>query len=137
MSTSTAQSADALRAYSRTLRQGRKITQPDLADAIGMNLRTYKSWEMGDTKDIKTPYLLRAVRVLCGSFEQVANIQDAATAEEGAALARAWIKAPVEAIVEEARSSPDDVAARLNRFLELLAMGVDSEAAARAMLPTH
>jgi transcriptional regulator with XRE-family HTH domain len=122
-------SADALRSYVRTLRQLRNISQPDVADAIGMALRTYKSWEVGETRDIKTPYLLRAVRFLRGSFDQVATIPDSATVEDGAILAHE--------LVDSFAPLPDETpeeASRINRLLDLLAQGVAPDEAARQIL---
>lgn len=84
-------SADALRGYITTLRNGRNFTQQQLADAIRMAKRTYISWETGHTKDIKTPYLLRALKVLNGSVDQVAELVDSSTKADGEGLAKDWL----------------------------------------------
>lgn len=128
-------SANALRGYVRTLRIGRGATQAEVAEAVGMPLRTYKDWEYGVTKDIKTPYLLRAVRFLRGSLEQVAEIPDSANAEDGERMAQSWINSPLAAAVEEAKASgrTEDLD-RLSRYLTLVAGGMSPADAAREVL---
>lgn len=122
----TTVSADAIRGYIRTLRQERKVTQPVLAKAINMALRTYKDWELGNVTDIKAPYLLRAVQFLNGSYEQIASLPDEATAEDGEALARAWV---VEQLGPTPNETPEE-RARLTRLIDLLAEGVPPQEAA-------
>ena len=127
--------ADALRSYVRTLRKGRKVSQPKLAEAIGMALRTYKDWELGTTVNIDAPYLIRAVQFLGGSLEQLANLPGTATAEDGARLAEQWLSR--DAVVAEFAPRPDETpeeASRVNRLLELLARGVPPDEAARRVL---
>ncbi len=128
-------SANALRGYVRTLRIGRGATQAEVAERVGMPLQTYKDWERGATKDIKTPYLLRAVRFLRGSLEQVAEMPDSAGAEDGERLAQAWIDSPLAPVVDEAQQSGDPSAVdRLSRYLTLVAGGVSPADAAREVL---
>ncbi len=122
-------SADAIRGYVRTLRQLRKVSQPKLAEAIGMAVRTYKDWELGTTKGIDAEYLLRAVKYLHGELNQLSSLLDSATAEDGATLAREVIETlapiPVETPQEESR---------MDRLLRLLADGLSPQEAARRTL---
>lgn len=128
-------SADAIRGYIRTLRQEEEKTQEDVAEAIRMAVRTYKAWELGKTKDIKTPYLIRAVHFLQGSLDQIADLADDATQEEGAELARRWLSR--EEVATAIAPTPDktpDNQARLNQFLALLGAGIDPREAAQTVL---
>ncbi len=123
-------SAHALRGYIKTLRTKRGVTQAEIAEQISMPLPTYKDWERGITKDIKTPYLVRAVQYLHGSFEQIASLSDTATIEDGEALARelameTLVTLPVETPQEESR---------MDRLLRLLADGLSPQEAARRTL---
>jgi len=123
-------SAHALRGYIKTLRTKRGVTQAEIAEQISMPLPTYKDWERGITKDIKTPYLVRAVQYLHGSFEQIASLSDTATIEDGEALARelameTLVPLPVETPQEESR---------MDRLLRLLADGLSPQEAARRTL---
>lgn len=128
-------SANALRGYTRALRIGRDKTQADVAAHLGMPLSTYKDWEYGKTKDIKTPYLLRAVLYLRGSLEHLASLSMDATAEDGERLAELWVNSPLATAVEEARAAGDHEALeRFSRYLQLVARGVPAEAAAREVL---
>lgn len=124
-------SADGLRAYIRTLRQGRKVSQPKLAAAIDMPLRTYKSWEAGKTVTIKTSFLLRAIRYLRGSLDQLADMPVDATADDGVQLARAWLERRDVAPLVGASDDTPEQDARLSQLIELLARGVDPATAAR------
>lgn len=125
-------SAEAIRGYVRTLRQERKISQPKLAQAIKMALRTYKDWELGVTAKIDASYVLRAVRFLNGSFDQLADLEDDATQKDGEALARKWITRAevVDAFAPTPNETPQD-RARINRLIDLLATGMDAQEAAR------
>ncbi|MEI8167011.1 MAG: helix-turn-helix transcriptional regulator [Chloroflexales bacterium] len=120
-------SADALRGYIKRLRVERGVTQAEIAERIRMPLPTYKDWERGSTKDLKTPYMLRAVQFLRGSFEQIVGLSDAATVEDGANLARERVVALLAPTITETPSE----AARINRLIDLLAQGVPPEEAAR------
>jgi transcriptional regulator with XRE-family HTH domain len=114
----------------------RRKTQAETAQHIGMPLQTYKDWERGATKDIKTPYLLRAVRFLKGSVDQLTEIPDNANAEDGEVLARAWITSPLAAAVAEAQANGQGEAVeQFIRFLTLVAAGKSPADAAREVLP--
>lgn len=125
-------SAEAIRGYVRTLRQERKISQPKLAEAIKMALRTYKDWELGETAKIDASYVLRAVRFLNGNFDQLADLEDDATQKDGEDLARKWITR--DDVLAEFASVPSNTPqerARINRLIDLLASGMDAQEAAR------
>jgi transcriptional regulator with XRE-family HTH domain len=128
-------SAEAIRGYIRTLRIGREKTQPDMAHAINMGLRTYKEWELGNTKDIKAPYLIRALHFLSGSIEQIASLTDAATLQDGIALAEERLRDPLFLAVEELKASgqAEQVFSdpNFNRFLDLVAGGMSPQEAAQ------
>lgn len=128
-------SANALRGYVRALRIGRGATQAEVAERISMPLQTYKDWERGATKDIKTPYLLRAVRFLRGSLDQLAEVSDSASTEDGERLALAWMESPLAPVVQEALQSGDAAAMdRFSRYLTLVAGGMAPTDAAREVL---
>jgi transcriptional regulator with XRE-family HTH domain len=81
---------DGVRGYIRTLRDGRGYTQEQLALAIGLKERAYSLWETGKTEEIKATLLLRALRILRGSFQFLGLLENA-SAEEGERLARSWL----------------------------------------------
>lgn len=54
--------ADALRGYLSHLRKENKVSQPVLAEAMGIARNTYIAWETGETKDLKVPLMIRAMR---------------------------------------------------------------------------
>jgi hypothetical protein len=97
-----------------------------------MALRTYKSWEVGETKDIKTPHLLRAVREVGGSLDQLAAIDDQATADDGEAFARAWLDAHGD--LTPPQPQVIDLSTQFCDLLQQLAAGVDARAAAQKIL---
>lgn len=85
MSTAEA-TAEALRAYIVGLRKSRGVTIDAVVEAIRMPRRTYIAWEQGETRDIKTPFALRAVRFLQGSIKVLEQL-DQLTPEQAATLA--------------------------------------------------
>jgi hypothetical protein len=97
-----------------------------------MGVRTYKGWEMGETKDIKTTHLLRAVREVGGSLDQLAMIDDQATADDGEALARAWLETHGHQPPPPAQVV--DLSTQFCDLLQQLAAGVDVRAAAQKIL---
>ena len=76
--------------YITTLRQAQNINQDRLAEAMGIARRTYLAWESGETKDIKTPLLIRALRFLGGSFNHLALL-DGASEDAARTLAEDWL----------------------------------------------
>lgn len=54
--------SDALRGYLSHLREENKVSQKTLADAMGIARNTYIAWETGETKDLKVPLMIRAMR---------------------------------------------------------------------------
>lgn len=87
--------SDAIRAYIITLRSEQHITQTAAAKASGLGDRAYKSWEAGDTQDIKGPPLIRLVRFLGGSFDDLESLEHA-DADAGRDRALAWLKIPTD-----------------------------------------
>jgi transcriptional regulator with XRE-family HTH domain len=124
---------DAIRGFVVALRKHSGLSQDKLAERIGMPSRTYLAWETGETKDIKVPYLLKALQVLEAPFAYLEHLIDKRY-EDGARLADRWISR--EAVV--AALTPEDATPeeqrRLNRLIELLAEGVPPEEAARRVL---
>jgi transcriptional regulator with XRE-family HTH domain len=98
---------DGVRGYIRALRDGRGVTQGQLALAIGLKERAYSLWETGKTEEIKATLLLRALRVLRGSFQFLGLLEDAST-EEGERLARSWL-----ALTPEQQQMADEFAANM------------------------
>lgn len=83
--------SDAIRAYVERLRNGRSMSQELLAETIGMARRTYIAWETGETKDIKAPALIRAIKVLGGAFTHLGLLEDAPE-EKGRQIADEWLR---------------------------------------------
>lgn len=105
--------SDALRAYIATLRSRRGLSQDALADAIGMGRRTYIAWETGETKDIKTPLVIRAIKVLNGAFEHL-GLLDNATEEDGRRIADEWAQLSPEQQIQMQR-----IQSKAQRIIEL------------------
>lgn len=131
--TAEAMTGDAIRGYVATLRKHSPFSQDKFADRIGMPQRTYLAWETGETKDIKTPHLLKALQVLGAPFEHLERLIDRSY-EDGARLAETWISRDqviAELVPDDATPEERD---RLNRLMELLAEGVPPAEAARRVL---
>lgn len=130
-------SFEGLRGFVRELRKGRKVSQPDLAEAIGMSPRTYKAWELGNTETIKTHFVIRAVRYLHSNLDLLADIDDKTTFEQGAQIAREWVESnpgsreSVAAAFAPRADETPDVAERLNQLIVLLSRGASPEEIAR------
>lgn len=114
-------SADGMRMYIATLRKGRGLTQEDLAERIGMNVRTYLAWETGKIQDIKAPFLLRAVDVLQGSAADLIRLADDATGvTTGQDLAQAVLEGFTAGGALEYIKTPQDIAELMSYFEEEL-----------------
>jgi hypothetical protein len=87
-------SADAIRAYIRTLRLEQQISQ--------LSRRAYLDWETGKSKEAKTSPLLRAVRFLSGSPDDLAAFEDSTTPEEAAKVAHSRLNAAQQRAITEA-----------------------------------
>jgi transcriptional regulator with XRE-family HTH domain len=87
------ESMDALRAYIREIRIGRKVTQDELAEAMGLSRRTLIDWEMGRTEEVKSVPLFRAISYLGASAGDVHYLALAGSnAEEGRKMAQARLQ---------------------------------------------
>jgi transcriptional regulator with XRE-family HTH domain len=96
-------SADALRAYIRTLRDGRKYTQERFAQSIGIGYRTLVDYELGETKSLRDSALVKAVGVLGASWDDVTDLVETELgAEEGERRARLILdkRDPIDTIVD-------------------------------------
>ena len=117
---------DPLRAYIKTLRKGRHISQEHLADQVGMGRRTYVAWERGETKTLKSHYAQAMIRTLSGAPEHLDQL-DRLSADAARDLAAAWLAAPTAApsipsrsrrVIELADNEPpqlEEVIAELRR----------------------
>jgi DNA-binding XRE family transcriptional regulator len=84
--------SNAVRAYIRTLRSERNLSQDVVADAIHVARRTYIAWEAGNTiKDIKAPALIRAIKFLGGAFDHLGSFENASE-EQATQMARDWVR---------------------------------------------
>jgi transcriptional regulator with XRE-family HTH domain len=93
---------DAVRAYLRDLRIGRRLSYTKFAKMIGLSRRALIGWEMGETEELKQGPLIRAVDALGASWKHLARlIEPDAGADTGRALAR-------ERLAEIAASMTDD-----------------------------
>jgi len=95
--------ADALRGYITRLREKQGVSQRALAEAMGVARNTYLLWETGDTKDLKTPLVVRALRFLGVPLDQLEQLVGAETEEEGQQLADSWIESTKEGRTKLAR----------------------------------
>lgn len=81
-------STDAVRAYLRTLRERRGLTQEAVADALGMQRVNWGRYEKGRNQTMSSDLLLAAMRVLGGSFRDLKDLAgDNADEAMGAMLA--------------------------------------------------
>jgi transcriptional regulator with XRE-family HTH domain len=84
-----------VRGYVRELRVQQSISLPALGKVMGLAPNTLISWEQGHTKEIKAGPLLRAVRYLGGSGEDLLLLADEDTPEiVGRTLARRRLGLP-------------------------------------------
>lgn len=88
--------ADAVRGYLVTLRRRQGISQSKLARAMGLGRRTLIDYETGESADVKTDPLLRAIAFLHGSFGHLAALAKKTTAAEGEAIAEDWLRQKTE-----------------------------------------
>jgi transcriptional regulator with XRE-family HTH domain len=105
--------SDVIRAYIVALRTEQRISQESVANAIGMAKRTYQAWENRQTKDIKIPLAIRAVRFLGGSLEHLEEI-DQATEAEAERTARDWLK-----LTPEQKAQASRIQSKFRRVIEL------------------
>lgn len=120
------ESQDGLRAYLRALRMGRKETQAGLADAIGLSRRAYIDWETGETHELKTGPLIRAIIHLRASLRHVEHlVGSSATAKEGAALAEEWLGASAERRLQELSETDPGSVAKAIEDLRALRAGLE------------
>jgi transcriptional regulator with XRE-family HTH domain len=105
--------SEAIRAYIMRLRTGQGISQDSLADDIGMPRRTYIAWETGETKDIKAPALIRAIKVLGGAFTHLGLLDDAPE-ERGRQIADEWLH-----LTPEQREQAERIQSKFERVIAL------------------
>jgi len=106
--------SDALRGYLSHLREENKVSQKTLADAMGIARNTYIAWETGETKDLKVPLMIRAMRFLHVPLEHLDELADAETEEQGRAIAESWLK-----MTPEQQAQVDRMQVKLGRIIEL------------------
>lgn len=83
-----------VQAYLRELRIGRKISQEELADAIGLSRRAYLDWESGKTEGIKDTPLFRAIDMLKAGLHHIHYLatHPETPIEQAVLIAKAWLK---------------------------------------------
>jgi|SRR5688572_5351769 len=114
-------SSDAMRAYVVTLRKGRGVSQDDLARKIGMAPRTYLAWETGEIKDIKAPFLMRAISTLRGIPAHLMRLsEEDQDVEHGEALAQAVLRGLEAGGGLDYVQTPEDVEELVRYFEEEL-----------------
>lgn len=106
--------ADALRGYLSHLREQRGIPQWQLAEAMGIARNTYISWETGETRDLKVPRLIRALRFFGVPLDYLEKLGEAETEEEGRKLADDWLKMTPDQQAQAAR-----IQTKFQRIIEL------------------
>lgn len=109
---STMAYSDALRGYIIELRTRQGVSQKALAEAMGIARNTYIAWETGETKDIKTPLVVRAIRYLGGLLDHLALLDSAE--DQGRTVAREWL-----ALSPEERQQMARIESKLRRVIAL------------------
>jgi transcriptional regulator with XRE-family HTH domain len=133
-------SMEAVARYLSTLREGRKLSQKQVGDAVGVSDRQVSNWEKGENQP-KIGYVPALLAVLRGAYEDLAQllIEDV-PGEKGVDLAQRRLNAtetdPLEEVLVEAQranAKPVDPEA-FNRFLNLVAGGLSPQEAAQRTL---
>jgi transcriptional regulator with XRE-family HTH domain len=109
--------ADAVRSYVKQLRASTGISAGDVAKQIGISARAYEEWEAGNTGDIKSVLLLRALDVLKGSATEVQRLAIADVELEIARSERQLLDARSLALAESVAT--EDLQAALQALAEL------------------
>lgn len=114
---------DAVRAYLREMRIGRRISQDELADAIGLSRRALIDWEMGRTEDIKSGAMIKAIAYLRGAVSDIATLVDASL-DRGIELAKERLAIPTVQLSEEHQQQLQSLAQSIpeERVGEVLAL---------------
>lgn len=114
---------DAVRAYLREMRIGRRISQDELADAIGLSRRALIDWEMGRTEDIKSGAMIKAIAYLRGAVFDIATLVDASL-DRGIELAKERLAIPTVQLSEEHQQQLQSLAQSIpeERVGEVLAL---------------
>ena len=106
--------ADALRGYISHLREENKVSQKTLAEAMGIARNTYIAWETGETKDLKVPLMIRAMRFFRVPLEHLEELADAETEDQGRQIADTWLK-----MTPEQQAQVSRMQTKLGRIIEL------------------
>jgi transcriptional regulator with XRE-family HTH domain len=85
----------AIGSYLQTLREGRNLTRPYIADVLGVSIRQIQNWERGISDPSGTALLL-FMHIVNGSTDQLTHLvlNPDLTAEDGQRLARDWLNRP-------------------------------------------
>ena len=81
---------DPLRSYILVLREGRGMSQPEVAAAAGMKRRTYIAWENGEVEKLDIEVARSIIRALGGLFEHIDQVLDM-SAEQARDMATNWL----------------------------------------------
>ena len=97
--------------YMQLLRKGRQITRKDLADALGIGIADLANWEDGRSDALQFPILLRAIKHIHGSLEDLQTIGAATDGHValGRRLAEARLAAQSERSNHEAIQNSQDI----------------------------
>lgn len=106
--------SDPLRAYIITLRTMQRISQEALAEAAGIARRTYISWEVGETTDLKLATARRIIDSLGGSFAHLDMLGEDATPAQAQQLAERWL-----ALDDTMRAELRSASSKLARIVQL------------------
>src|SRR3954454_22398440 len=104
---------DPLRSYILALREGRGMSQPDVATAAGIKRRTYIAWENGEVGKLDIEVARSIVKALGGLFEHIDQVLDM-TAEQAREMARNWLS-----LSEEDQEAARRGATQLKRVVSL------------------
>jgi transcriptional regulator with XRE-family HTH domain len=106
--------AEALRGFISHLRKEQDVSQRALAEAIGVARGTYIAWETGETKDLKVPLMVRALRFFGVPLDHLEGLATVDTEEEGRELADKWLK-----LSPEERAQQERIHTKFRRVVEL------------------
>lgn len=108
---------EAVRTYLREIRIRRGLGLEEFAAAIGLSRRALIEWESGRTEELKTTPLIKAVRCLNASLDDICYlVSSEATAEDGRNRADAWIKKGTALRTNQYQPEIEEIVGQLDAF---------------------
>ena len=119
-------------AYIREVRKVRRMTRPQLAEALGISDDQIQRMELGQHA-MGGPALLRLIKAIDASYQELTQLleDEQATVEDAQRMARAWVARPVS--LRDRELTPEEEQVELFE-LALRRTGGDRGAAMRLLL---